>query len=110
MKNLVYITNIEEEKQGTVLDARNDGKNPSKQDDKKPTAKTSPLENSISVNCNDNLKDYGKSGIDNNPGRDKELKKKTKNTKKVVHMELDMDDDVEEQLKNANDVKVEGKV
>ena len=25
-------------------------------------------------------------------------------------MEFDMDDDVEEQLKNANDVKVEGKV
>ena len=30
--------------------------------------------------------------------------------KKVIHMEFDMDDDVEEQLKNANDVKAEGKV
>ena len=29
---------------------------------------------------------------------------------KIIHMEFDMDDDVEEQLKNANDVKAEGKV
>ena len=110
VKNLVYITNIQEEKQGIMIDARNDGKNPSKQDDKKPTAKTSPLEKSILVNCNDNLKDYGESGIDNNPGRDKEFKMKTKNTKKVIHMEFNMDDDMEEQPKNTNDGKAEGKV
>ena len=72
--------------------------------------KTSPLEKSISISNNDNLKDYGDSGIDNNLGREKEWKKKTKNTKKVIHMEFDMDDDVEEQPKNANDVKAEGKV
>ena len=30
--------------------------------------------------------------------------------KKVIHMEFDMDDDVEEQPKNTNDVKAEGKV
>ena len=30
-----------------MKDAQNDGKNPSEQDDKKPTAKTSPLEKSI---------------------------------------------------------------
>ena len=30
--------------------------------------------------------------------------------KKVIHMEFDMDEDVEEQPKNANDVKVERKV
>ena len=85
-------------------------KNTSEQDDKRPTVKTSPLEKSISVNHNDNLKDYGESGIDNNLGRDKERKKKTKNTKKVIHIEFDTDDDMEEQLKNANDVKTEGKV
>ena len=64
VKNLVYIMNIQEENQGTMIDARNDGKNPSKQDDKKPTAKTSPLEKSIPINHNDNLKDYGESGIE----------------------------------------------
>ena len=45
VKNLVYITNIQEENKGITNDARNDGKNPSEQDDKKPTARTSPLEN-----------------------------------------------------------------
>ena len=30
--------------------------------------------------------------------------------RKIIQMEFDMDDDVEEQPKNANDVKVEGKV
>ena len=68
VKNLVYIMNIQEEKQGIMKDAWNDGKNPSEQDNKKPTAKTSPLEKSLPINCIDNLKDYGESGIDNNPG------------------------------------------
>ena len=93
-----------------MKNTRDNSKNPSEQDDKKPTAKTSPLVKSVSVNSNDNLKDYGESGIDNNPGRDKEWKKKTKNMKKVIHMEFNMDDDMEEQPKNANDVMVEGKV
>ena len=85
--------------------------NPSKQDNKKPTLETRPLEKSLPVNHIDNLKEYGESGIDNKPGRDKEWKKKTKNMKKVIHMEFNTDDDdVEEQLKNANDGKAEGKV
>ena len=75
-----------------------------------PLRKTSPLEKSLPATRNDNLKDYRESGIDNNPGRDKQWKKKTKNTKKVIHMEFDTDDDVEEQLKNANDGEAEGKV
>ena len=29
---------------------------------------------------------------------------------KIIHMEFNTDDDVEEQLKNANDVKAEGQV
>ena len=29
---------------------------------------------------------------------------------KIIHMEFDSDDDMEEQSKNANDVKAEGKV
>ena len=109
VKNLVCITNIQEERQGIMEDAQNDGKNPSKQDDMKPTARTSPLEKSLPINCNNNLKDYGESGKDNNSGRDTEQKTKTKNMKKVIHMEFDMDDDMEEQLKNANDGNVKGK-
>ena len=50
LKSLVYITNIQAERQGIEKDACNDGKNPSKQDDKKPTAKTSHLEKSLPIN------------------------------------------------------------
>ena len=83
VKNLVYITNIQAERQGTIKDAQNDVKNPSEQVDKKPTAKTSPLEKSLPVSHNDDLKDYGESGIDNNLGREKEWKKKAKKMKKL---------------------------
>ena len=110
MKNLVYITNIQAERQGIVKDTCNDGKNPSKKVDKKPTVKTSPLEKSPPINHNDDLKDYGESGIDNNQGRRKEWKKKAKITKEVIHIEFDLNDDVEVQLKNANDGNTEEKV
>ena len=83
VKNLVYIMNIQEGKLGTMKNARDTSKNPSEQDDKKPTAKISPLEKSNSVNSNANLKAYRESGRDDNLGRDKEWKKKTKNTKKL---------------------------
>ena len=72
--------------------------------------RTSPLEKSLPINHNDDLKDYGESGIDNNLGREKECKKKAKKMKEVIHIEFDMDDDVEVQPKNANDRKAEGKV
>ena len=57
VKNLVYITNIQEGKLGTTKNAQDTSKNPSKQDDKK----ISPLEKSNSINSNDNLKAYGES-------------------------------------------------
>ena len=38
------------------------------------------------------------------------MEKEDQEHKKIIHMEFDMDDDVEEQPKNANDVKSEGKV
>ena len=110
VKTLVYITNIQEESKGITNDAQNDGKNPSEQDDKKPTARTSPSEKSLPINSNDNLKDYAESGIENNQGREKELKKKAKKSKEVIHIEFDMDDDKEMQPKNATDRKAEGKV
>ena len=106
VENLVYITNIQERKLDTTKNAQDTGKNSSEQDDKK----ISPLEESDSVNSNENFKAYGESGRDDNLGRNTEWKKKAKNTRKIIHMEFDMDDDMEEQPKNANDVKVEGKV
>ena len=53
---------------------------------------------------------YGESGRDDNPEMGKEWKKNTWSTRKIIHMEFKTDDDVEEQSKNANDVKVEEKV
>ena len=38
------------------------------------------------------------------------MEKEDQEHKEIIHMEFDTDDDVEEQLKNANDVKAEGKV
>ena len=42
---------------------------------------------------NDNLKDYGESGIENNLEKEKEWKKKAKKIKEVIHIEFNMDDD-----------------
>ena len=89
-----------------MKNTRDTSKNPSQEDDKK----ISPLEKFDSVNSNDNYKAYGESGRDDNPGKDMGWKKKIKNMRRIVHMEFDTDDDVEEQSKNTNDVKTEGKV
>ena len=58
VKNLVYITNIQEGKLDTMKNAPDNSKNPSKQDNKKPTVMTSPSEKSDSINSNDKLQDY----------------------------------------------------
>ena len=81
VKNLVYIMNIQEGKLGTTKHTQDTSKNPSEQDDKK----ISPLEKSNSVNSNYNLKAYGESGRDDNLGRDKEWRKKTKNKKNYTY-------------------------
>ena len=63
-----------------------------------------------SITSSDNLKAYGESGRDDNQEKGKEWKNKTKNMRIIIHMEFKTDDDVAEQSKNTNDVKVEGKV
>ena len=70
VKNLVYIMSIQEGKLDTMKNARDTGKNSSEQDNKK----ISPLEKSDSINSNANLKAYGESGRDDNPGRNTEWK------------------------------------
>ena len=105
-KHLVYFTNIPEGKLGPVQNVRDSGKNPGENDDKKSSA----LETSDFVTSNDNLNAYGKSGRDNNTEKGKEQKKNTWSMQKIIHMEFESDDDMEEQAKNANDAKSEGKV
>ena len=105
-KNLVYITNIPEDKLVTMKNVQDSSKNPGEQDDKQ----CSPLEKSDPVTSNDNLNAYGESDRDDNLEKGKEHKKNTWSTWKIIHMEFKTDDDMAEQSKNANDVNVEGKV
>ena len=81
VKKLVYITNIQEEIKQTINDTRNDGKNSSEYEDKRPTVRTRPLEKSCPINPNENLKDYG--GIENNQGRKKSGKRRQRKQKKL---------------------------
>ena len=105
-KNLVYIMNIPEDKLGDMPNVRDSSKSPGEQDDQK----CSPLEKSDPVTSNDNLNAYGESGRDNDTEKGKEWKKNTWRMRKIIHMEFKSDDDVEEQVKKANDAKEEGKV
>ena len=105
-KNLVYIMNMPEGKLGTMKNVQDSSKNLGEQDEKQ----YSPSGKSDSVTSNDNLNVYGESGRDDNPEKGKEWKKNTWSTRKIIHMEFETDDDMEEQSKNANDVKAEGKV
>ena len=105
-KSFVYITNIPEGKLGTMKNIRDSSMNPHEQNNRK----CSPLEKSDSVTSNDNLNAYGESGREDNREKGKECKKNTWSTRKIIHMEFETDNDVEEQSKNANDVKAERKV
>ena len=104
-KNLVYITNMPEGTLETVVNVRDSSKNTSEQDDKKP----SPIEKTDQVTSNDQLNAYRESDKDDDPTMAKEHRKNTWRMQKIVHMEFKSDDDVDEQVKNSSDVKVEGK-
>ena len=102
----MFITNIPEDKLGTMKNVRDSSKNPREQDNKQ----NSPSEKSNPVTSYDNLNAYGESGRDDNLEKGKERKKNTWSMQKIIHMEFKTDDDVAEQSKNASDVKTEGKV
>ena len=106
VKNLVYITNMPEGTLETAEKVQDSSKNTSKQDDKK----SSPLEKTCQVTSNDQLNAYGESDRDNDPKKAKEHRKNTWRMRKIIHMEFESDDDVDEQVKNSSDAKAEGKV
>ena len=89
-----------------MKNVRDSSKNPVEQDDKK----CSPLEKSDQVTSNDNLNAYGEPDRDDKTEKGEERKKNTWRMWKIIHMEFELDDDMTEQSKNANEVKVEGKV
>ena len=105
-KKLVYITNMPEGTLETTENVRDPSKNTNKEDDRKP----SPVEKTNQVTSNDQLNAYAESDRDEDSKKAKEFKKNTWRTRKIIHMEFESDDDVDEQAKNSSDVKAEGKV
>ena len=105
-KNLVYITNMPEGTLETTENVRDPSKNTNKQDDKKP----SPVEKTNKVTSNGQLNAYKQSDRDEDSKKVKEFKKNTWRMRKIIHMEFESDDDVDEQAKNSSNVKTERKV
>ena len=105
-KNLVYIMNMSEGILETTKNVRDPSKNTTKEDDKK----RSPVEKTDQVTSNDQLNAYKESETDKDSKKAKAVKKNTWRMRKIIHMEFESDDDVDEQAKNSNNVKAEGTV
>ena len=105
-KKLVYITNMPEGTLETTEDVQDLNKNTNKESDLKP----SPVDKTNQVTSNDQLNAYTESDRDEDSKKAKEFKKNTWRTRKIIHMEFESDDDVDEQAKNSSNVKAEGKV
>ena len=105
-KKLVYITNIPECTLETRENVRDPSKNTNEEDDRKP----SPVEKTNQITSNVQLNAYEESDSEEDPKKAQEAKKNTWRTRKIVHMEFESDDDVDEQMKNSRNVKTEGKV
>ena len=105
-KIVVYITNMPEGTLENTENVRDPSKNTDEQDDKKP----SPVEKTDQVTSNDQLNAYEESDRDDNSKKAKEFKRNTWQTRKIIHMEIESDDHMDEQAKNSSNVKMEGKV
>ena len=105
-KKLVYITHMPECTLETSENVRDSSKNTNKEDDRKP----SPVEKTDQITSNDQLNAYEESEREENSKKAREAKKNIWRTRKIIHMEFDSDDDVDEQTKNSSNVKMEGKV
>ena len=98
--------NMQEGSLETTEYVRDPSKNANEEDDKKP----SPVEKTDQVTNNDQLNAYEEYDRDEDSKKAKEFKKNTWRTRKIIHMEFESDDDVDEQAKNSSNVKAEGKV
>ena len=105
-KKLVYITNMPECTLETSENVRDSSKNTNEEDDRKP----SPVEKTDQITSNVQLNAYEESDREENSKKAREAKKNIWRTRKIIHMEFDSDDDVDEQTKDPSNVKTEGKV
>ena len=90
----------------TSENVRDSSKNTKKEDDRKP----SPVEKTDQITSNVQLNAYEESEREANSRKANKAKKNTWRTRKIIHMEFDSDDDVDEQTKNSRNLKTEGKV
>ena len=105
-KKLVYITNMPECTLETSENTRDSSKNTNKEDDRKP----SPVEKTNQITSNVQLNAYEESDREEDSKKAREAQKNIWRTRKIMHMEFDLDDDVDEQTTNSRNVKTEGKV
>ena len=89
----------------TTKNVRDPSKNTTEVDDKKP----SPVEKTDQITSNVQLNAYEESDSDDDSKKAQEAKK-TWRTQKLIHMEFESDDDMDEQMKNSSNVKAEGTV
>ena len=105
-KKLVYITNMPECTLETSENVRESSKNINKEDNRKP----SPVEKTNQLTSNVQLNDYEESDREKYSKKARDAKKNIWRTRKIIHMEFELDDDVDEQRKNFGNMKTEGKV
>ena len=105
-KKLVYITNMPECTLETSENVQDPSKNTNEQDDRKPI----PVEKTNQITSNVQLNAYEESDREEDLKKAREAKKNIWSTRKIIHMEFESDDDVDEQMKNSSNVKIEGKV
>ena len=105
-RKLVYITNMPECTLETSKNVGDPSKNTNKEDDRKP----SPVEKTDQITSNVQLNAYEESDREEDSKKAQEAKKNTWRTRKIIHMQFESDDDVDEQMKNSSNVKAEGKV
>ena len=105
-KKLVYIMNMSEctlESSENTLDS---SKNTNEEDDRNP----SPVEKTDQITSNVQLNAYEETERKDDSKKAQEAKKNPRKTRKIIHMEFDSDDDMDEQTKNSRSLKTEGKV
>ena len=106
LKKLVYIMNMPECTLETSENVRDSSKNTNEEDDRKP----SPVEKTDQITSNVQLNAYEESDREEDSKKAREAKKNICRTRKIIHMEFDSDDDMNEQRKKSSNVKTEGKV
>ena len=97
-KKLVYITNMPECTLETSKNVRDSSKNTNKEDDRKP----SPVEKTNQITSNVQLNAYEESDREEDSKKAREAKKNIWRMRKIIHMEFDSDDDVDDQTKNSS--------